>query len=159
MWTCSKCKTKYPKESMILYKNQKFCQECYKKKLKDEEFFNFICLLFGLKSPGPKIYSQRKKLRENYGYTDETIMKTLSYLFEVKHCNKAFESLGLINPKNVEEAISYYKKEEYKNKKILDALKQTKEELQIFNVPLLKENNNKLKNKIDLDNLLLDLEE
>lgn len=110
--TCCYCKQKYPREEIIYYGSQenplKYCPACYKEKRAREKFYDFVCELFGIRAPGPKIYAQRKKLKENFGYSDETIMQTLEYLYKVENYKKGFESLGLVNPQNVDKALSYF---------------------------------------------------
>ncbi len=118
--TCSECSKQkkenklYPRDEIINYKGQNYCPKCYAEKLEKEKFSEFICNLFGLKAPGPVIYSQRKRLKEKYYYTDETIMKTLRYIYDIKKCNKLVESLGLVTPENVEAARKYFNREEKK---------------------------------------------
>ena len=73
--TCSECSKQkkenklYPRDEIINYKGQNYCPKCYAEKLEKEKFSEFICNLFGLKAPGPVIYSQRKRLKEKYYYT------------------------------------------------------------------------------------------
>lgn len=123
--TCCSCKEKIPREQIIYYGSKenlmKYCPECHKEKISREKFYNFICELFGIKAPGPKIYAQRKKIKAAYGFTDETIMKTLDYLFNVKKLNKGFESIGLVNPQNVEEARKYFEEKKKKEEKLREA--------------------------------------
>ena len=112
--TCAECSKqkreikKHPRKEIINFNGRNLCPNCYKQAKENEEFKIFICELFGVKSPGPKIYSQRKRLKEQYGFSDTTIMRTLEYIFRVKKMNKAFESLGLVTPAMVEEAHQYY---------------------------------------------------
>lgn len=111
--TCSECSRLklpvkvYPRGEIIIFNNRKLCPKHYKEAVENEKFNNYICELFGIKSPGPLIFTQRKRLNEQ-GFTDETICHTLDYLFNVKKLNKAFESLGLINSQTVEEAYNYH---------------------------------------------------
>ena len=125
--TCCACHEKFPREQIVYYGSQqnqlKYCPSCYTEKREREKFSNFVCELFGIKAPGPKLYSQRKKLKETYGFTDDTILQTLEYLFRVKHFNKGFESLGLVNPQSVDEAKRYFKKQ----KEELEKMKQVEE--------------------------------
>ena len=123
--TCCSCKEKIPRDQIIYYGSKenlmKYCLEFPKEKISREKFYNFICELFGIKAPGPKIYAQRKKIKAAYGFTDETIMKTLDYLFNVKKLNKGFESIGLVNPQNVEEARKYFEEKKKKEEKLREA--------------------------------------
>ena len=98
---------------------------------------------------GEFIYSQRKKLKTAYGFTDETIMKTLDYLFNIKKLNKGYESLGLINPQTVDEAKRYFE-EKKKNEEKLKAAEQTRVEKIIIPV---KKKERKV-DLIDIDALL-----
>lgn len=152
LWTCSVCKERAKKETMIEYKSKKYCLHCYEEKTERERFINYICRLYGIKSPGPLIYSQRKRLRETYGYTDDVLIKTLYYMFEVKNMNKSYESLGLINPANVNEALEYYKNQNIKQSSILQKIEQSHDNIKIINIPL-KEKKEKEQEDIDLENL------
>ena len=66
---------------------------------------------------------ERKKLKTTYGFTDETIMKTLDYLFNVKKLNKGYESIGLVNPQTVEEAKNYFEEKKKNEEKLKEAEK------------------------------------
>ena len=128
--TCAECSKqkrdikKYPRGEIIEHNGRKLCPACYKQAVENEKFRIFICELFGVKSPGPKIYTQRKRLKEEYGFTDETIMRTLEYIFRVKKKNKSFESLGLVTPAMVEEAHQYHLKQKALEKVVnLDEIK------------------------------------
>lgn len=118
--TCAECSKqrrdikKYPRNEIIVYNSRKLCPACYAQAVENEKFKMFICELFGVKSPGPKIYTQRKQLKEKYGFSDTTIMRTLEYVFRVKKMNKAYESLGLITPRMVDEAYEYHKSQKGK---------------------------------------------
>ena len=124
----------------------KYCPDCYKDKIEREKFYQYICELFGIRAPGPKIYAQRRKIKENYGFTDETIMKTLDYLFKVKKMDKGFESIGLVNPKTVDEAKDYYE-----SKKVVVV-----NENKVEKIIVPTNDNKKKKDLIDLDNLSLE---
>ena len=147
--TCCSCKEKIPREEIIFYGSQenqmKYCPTCYQEKRKREIFYDFVCELFGIRSPGPKIYSQRKRLKDSYGYSDEVIMKTLEYLYKIKKLNKGFETLGLVNPKNVDEALCYFadiekEKEKMANfepkkiKKIIVPVKPSERKVELINL-------------------------
>ena len=148
--TCCYCHKKFPREEIIFYgssKNQmKYCPDCYKDKIEREKFYQYICELFGIRAPGPKIYAQRRKIKENYGFTDETIMKTLDYLFKVKKMDKGFESIGLVNPKTVDEAKDYYE-----SKKVVVV-----NENKVEKIIVPTNDNKKKKDLIDLDDLSLE---
>lgn len=105
---CAECKQDIRKEEMLQYASPTgktllwYCKECYEEKLARERFSNKVCQIFQLKSPGPVIWTQRKRLREKYGYTDDAIVDCLEFLYDVKKVNKLAETLGLVNPRNME---------------------------------------------------------
>lgn len=151
LWTCCECRERAKKETMIEYKSKKYCNHCYELKLEKERFVNYVCKLFGIKSPGPIIYSQRKRLKEIYGYTDDVLIKTLSYLFEVKGMNRAYETLGLINPINVDEALKYYKNQKINQEQILRNIEKSQKDIKVITIPLNKKKEDK--KDIDVDKL------
>ena len=73
-------------------------------------------------------------------------MKTLDYLFKVKKMDKGFESIGLVNPKTVDEAKDYYE-----NKKVVVV-----NENKVEKIIVPTNDNKKKKDLIDLDNLSLE---
>ena len=70
---CAGCKQDIHKNEMIQYSSLSgkttlwYCKSCYEEKLARERFSNKVCEIFGIKSPGPVIWAQRKKIREKYG--------------------------------------------------------------------------------------------
>lgn len=119
---CFVCKLSFEKETLINYNANNYCKKCYEEKRAAERFADFVCRLFSIKSPGPKIYSQRKMLKQKYGFTDDTIVMALDYLFNIKKLDKSFESLGLINPESVDEARSYFASINSKAKNLKESL-------------------------------------
>ena len=106
---CYGCKQDIRKDEMIQYGSLSgkstywFCRTCYEERLARERFQTKVCQIFGLKSPGPVIWTQRKRLRDMYGYTDDAIVDCLDYIYHVKHMNKLKESLGLVGPRSMAE--------------------------------------------------------
>ena len=106
---CHDCKQSFRKDEMLQYASVNgkniywYCKDCYEEKLARERFQHKVCQIFGLKSPGPLIWTQRKRLRDKFGYTDDAIVDCLDYIYHVKHMDKLKESLGLINPRSMEE--------------------------------------------------------
>ena len=104
---CHGCKESIHKSEMIQYSTLSgkttywFCKNCYEEKIARERFQNKVCEIFGIKSPGPLIWTQRKRLKETYGYTDDAIVDCLEYIYNVEHLTKLKESLGLVNPRNM----------------------------------------------------------
>ena len=106
---CFGCKQDIRKEEMIQYSSPSgktshwFCKACYEDKLARERFQTKVCQIFGIKMPGPLIWTQRKHLIDTYGYTDDAIVDCLEYIYNVEHMNKLKESLGLVNPRSMAE--------------------------------------------------------
>ena len=104
---CQGCKQDIHKSEMIQYFTPSgktsywYCKSCYEEKIAREKFQNKVCEIFGIKSPGPLIWTQRKRLRDTYGYTDDAIVDCLEYIYNVEHMNKLKESLGLVNPRSM----------------------------------------------------------
>ena len=106
---CYGCKQDIHKDEMIQYTTVSgktsywFCKKCYEEKIAREKFQIKVCEIFGIKTPGPLIWTQRKKLRDTYGYTDDAIVDCLEYIYNVEHMKKLKESLGLVNPRSMSE--------------------------------------------------------
>lgn len=112
--TCSSCKQKVPRETIINYHSVNYCPKCYREKLAREAFADTVCAIFHIRAPGPRIWTERKRLRENFGYSDEVIIFTLEYLYNVLEKKAISESIYLVNPTNVELAAAYWKKQKEK---------------------------------------------
>ena len=111
-----------------------------------------VCTIFGLKSPGPIIWTQRKRLRDQYGYTDDAIVDCLDYLYSVEHRKILTESLGLVAPWSMEKMRDWKKKKQAQASGLAAAIANTTVNEKLITI---KENNNK-KKEIDLDEGLLD---
>ena len=139
--TCAFCgeKTVDKKSSnYIRYKDKNFHKECGLKQQEKDNFFKYVCEIFKLKSPGPKIYSQANSFVQYKHYTYKGMQYTLEYIYKViqKKDNQPFDakSIGLI-PYYYEEAKKYFTKIEIKkenNQKILNNITSNQ---QIINVP------------------------
>lgn len=127
---CYGCKQEFRKSELIEYtglmaqKGQWYCEKCLQEKLDREAFAMKVCQIFGLKSPGPVIWTQRKRLRDTYGYTDNLIIECLDYIYNVKYFRKLKESLGLITPKMVAEMKQYRSMEKARAGSITAAMAQ-----------------------------------
>lgn len=125
---CAGCKKDFPKVEMVEYFSPSgktsnwFCPKCLAEKQGREYFSQRICYIFNLKSPGPIIWTQRKRLQDTYGYTDETILECLDYMYNVENYRKLSETLALVTPTNVEKMKKYKRNEEYKKTVLLDNL-------------------------------------
>ena len=105
---CYECKQQFRYAELIDYASpgsvtmHSYCAKCLKEKQSRDEFSKTVCSIFGLKVPGPRIWTERKRLYEKYGYTDETLIECLKYLYNVENKKKLAESLCLITPITVE---------------------------------------------------------
>ena len=155
---CSGCKQEFRKDEMIQYATLSgkttywFCKNCYEDKLAREKFSNKVCEIFGIKSPGPLIWTQRKRLRDEYGYTDDAIVDCLEYIYNVEHMNKLKESLGLVNPRSMANMKAWRADKKARAGSITAAVStmETKE----YIVPI--QERKKVKKEINLDDGLFD---
>lgn len=138
---CYNCKESFLKTSMTEIfsasgkTSQWYCAKCANEKHAREAFFNKVCQIFGLKAPGPRIWTERKRLQDTYGYTDNTIIDCLDYIYNIKKMKKLSESLALIQPSMVDEMLAYKKQEENESNKIVASMDTTMRE---YVVPLPK---------------------
>lgn len=104
---CAGCKESFRKEELVQYFSSTgktsawYCHDCLLEKQAREKFFLKVCQIFCLKAPGPRIWTERKRLRDKYGYTDDTIVDCLDYIYNVQKKDKLTESLALVNPTSV----------------------------------------------------------
>lgn len=106
--TCAICKEKLPALEALRYKDNKwYCKACFAEKANREWFSSQICLIFGIEAPGQRLWTDRKRLQNTYGYTDKVIIETLRYITEVKHIKLKVVSLGLVTPTMVDEMVAY----------------------------------------------------
>lgn len=86
---CHGCKQSFRKSELIDYASPgaktmySYCSKCLEEKHSRENFSNKVCSIFGIKTPGPLIWTQRKRLQDTYGYTDDIIVECLDYLYNV----------------------------------------------------------------------------
>ena len=157
---CVECEQYFPKEQMVKYASpraktlQWYCPKCLAEKKETEAFTEKVCSIFGIKMPGRRVWQDRKELKEQYGYTDQTLIDCLDYLYTVKKMKKSSVSLILIknNPSIVNEMFEYKIKEKEKAQQIVEAIKiPTKE----YIVPI-QENTEKKTEKWNLEDWLDD---
>ena len=112
-YKCYGCKESFLKENMTYYTGfgaqtgHYYCSKCYEERCNREYFADKVCEIFGLKSPGPRIWAERKRLREKLGYTDKTIVDCLEYLYKIEKKKKIAESLTLVTPSSIAKMIEY----------------------------------------------------
>lgn len=105
---CHGCGENFLRDQLIDYASPNaktlysYCQKCYKEKIAKDKFSEKVCSIFGLKKPGPRIWQDRKRIQEKYGYTDDVIVDCLDYIYNIKKLKKLSESLCLVTPLNVE---------------------------------------------------------
>lgn len=155
---CAGCKQDFRKDELIQYSSITgktsywYCKNCYEEKLSREKFVNKVCEIFGLKSPGPLIWTQRKQLKEKYGYTDDSIIECLDYIYNVEHMGKLKESLGLVGPRSMRNMKAWKADKQVRAGSIAAAIANTTTTEYI--VPV-RENVSK-REEINLDDALLD---
>ena len=153
---CHECKEVFRREELIEYASPNaktsfhYCPKCYEEKLARENFSQTVCKIFGLKAPGPRIWKERERLRDSYGYTDETIAECLKYVYEVCGAKKLTESLCLVTPTNVEKMMQRKRAQEFR-KNLLDRAMETEFNYEFIDV---RENDKEKEQKLnDLNTL------
>lgn len=130
---CYGCKEEFRREELTGFcafgakNSHNFCHKCLQERMERDKFATAICILFGLKAPGPRIWSERQRLREKYGYTDDVIIDCLNYLKEVEHTKFFAESLYLVQPQTVERMEAYRMKQQILSQQLIDAFNTIKE--------------------------------
>ena len=155
---CHGCKQDIRKEEMIQYTSLNgktsywFCKTCYEEKMARERFQTKVCQIFGIKMPGPVIWTQRKKLRDTYGYTDDAIVDCLEYIYNVQKKKILSESLVLVGPKSMAQMKAWRADQKARAGGIAAAIAHT--EMKEYVVPI--KENKKKREEINLDDALLD---
>lgn len=155
---CHECKDKFRRDELISYATLRsktaynYCKNCYQEKLARERFSEKVCNIFGIKAPGPRIWTERKRLKDTYGYTDDVLIDCLDYIYKVEKKKKFSESLCLINPTLVDKMMSYKRREQNKNNKIVSAINMQTNEYFVS----IKENTEKKNNKWNPDDWLFE---
>jgi len=155
---CHGCKQDILKDEMVQYSSLTgktsywYCHNCYEEKLARERFQIKVCQIFGIKSPGPVIWTQRKRLREEYGYTDDAIVDCLDYIYNVEHMNKLTESLGLVGPRSMSNMKKWRATKQAQASSLVAAMVNMKTKEYIVPVQEKK----KKKEEINLDDALLE---
>lgn len=155
---CCMCKKSFRKDEMVKYASlrakheQWYCTECLREKREREMFSDKVCEIFGLKSPGPRIWTERQRLRETYGYTDNIIVECLDYMYNVRKMRKLAESLALVTPRSVEEMRQYKRSEKGTAGGIIAAMQVP----DIIEEVTIEENTSSNKTEVDWDALLND---
>lgn len=128
---CYGCRQEFRKSELVDYTSpaakisHSYCPNCLKEKQEREAFSEKVCSIFGIKSPGPRIWNDRKRLIEKFGYTDDIIIDCLDYVYNVEKQDKKVESLYLVNPVSVERMRKFKRDLEAENRQIARALSHT----------------------------------
>ena len=155
---CHGCGQDINKNEMLQYSTLSgktsywYCKDCYEERLARERFQTKVCTIFGIKSPGPRIWTERKRLMDAYGYTDDAIVDCLDYIYNVEHMNKLTESLALVNPRSMTNMKSWRAFKKAQASGIAASIANT--EMKEYIVPV-RENTTK-KKEINLDDALLE---
>ena len=155
---CYECKVQFRREELIDYAApgtktmHSYCAKCLAEKHAREAFANKVCTIFGLKAPGPRIWKERERLQNNYGYTDQIIIDCLDYIYYVEKKKKLAESLCLVQPYMVEKMMRYKTTKEHEAANIARA---AQTEVKEYIVPI-KENTSIKKESWDPDEWLED---
>lgn len=159
-YKCYGCKQFFRKEELVEHASNRakelhrYCPKCLKEKQDSEFFADKICEIFGIKAPGPLIYTQRKRIKQEYGYTDQTIIDCLEYIYNVEWKKKLSESLYFVKPEYVEKMLKYKQNKETEEHQIVNAIGAFKTEEHI--VPIKEIENNKTSVYDNIDEWLND---
>ena len=155
---CYECKEKFRIEELVDYAGPRakvmhsYCPNCLKEKQSRDKFSDKVCAIFGLKGPGPRIWTERKRIIQTYGYTDDTIIDCLDYIYNIEKKKVLSESLCLVKPPMVDKMMRYKRAKENESFKLAQAMNMETVE---YIVPI-KENNVSNKVILDPDTLLED---
>lgn len=121
----------------IRYRDKNYHKQCAQLQQEKDDFYQYLCLMLGLKAPGPRIYSQANSFISKYHFTYSGMKKTLYYLYEVKKHKDPYsienKTIGLI-PYCYEEAQAYFNKIEYKKEQAESKNKISQTHEKIINV-------------------------
>lgn len=125
---CYGCKEQFRIEELVDYAGSRakimhaYCHSCLKEKQSRDKFSDKVCAIFGLKSPGPRIWTERKRIIQDYGYTDDVIIDCLDYIYNVEKKKKLAESLCLIKPPMVDKMMRYKRAKENEGLQLAQAI-------------------------------------
>ena len=149
---CSLCGLGVLKAEAVRYKNKNYHADCKEKKVEKEELSEYICRLFSLKAPGPRINTQLKSFFEKYpNYTYKGIKQALEFFYEVqkKPKEKANQGIGIV-PYVYVSAQEYFNNISLRQERVAEALSNSLN-VQTQNIVVKKQE--KEKKLYDLNNL------
>lgn len=121
---CSLCGNGVLKVDAQRHKNKNYHAECLAQQIDKEDLTDYICRLFSLKAPGPRIYTQIKTFFDKYpNYTYKGIKQALVYFYEVqnKPIDKANQGIGIV-PYVYDSAQEYYNNISMRQERVATAL-------------------------------------
>lgn len=157
-YKCFSCKELFPVNNLTKHAGtnakefHRYCAKCLAEKQERERFSDTVCHIFGIKSPGPRIWTERKRLILTYGYTDDIIINCLKYLYDIEHLKKLQETIYLVNPTNVDKMLKWQREQAAKAALIGAATNVSTKE---YIVPV-QENNKVIKKELNPDDWLND---
>ena len=112
---CYKCHYSFRAEELVSYCTitskvaHKYCPKCLEWVQADERFRMEVCRIFGLKGPsvGAQINNEREKLMTEYGYTMDTIIECLRYVYDIKKIKPKKATLYFVTPSMIDEMMKY----------------------------------------------------
>lgn len=150
---CSLCGNGVFKADAQRHKNKNYHVECLEVQLAKEELVDYICRLFSLKAPGPRIYTQIKTFLDKYpNYTYKGIQQALVYFYEVqkKPIEKANQGIGIV-PYVYDSAQEYYNNISMRQERVATELSSA---LSVVSKEIIvKKKEKKQKNLYDMENL------
>ena len=156
---CFTCKQEFRPEELVYYtpltakSGHYYCAKCLEAKHQREHFSDAVCIIFGTKSPGPRIWSERQRLLEA-GYTDNIIIDCLDYVYNVKHYKIYAESLCVVTPEMISEMLMYKRKQREDELKTQEAMNMKTEAPQIKKIVVKPRENKGQKKKLNPDDFL-----
>jgi hypothetical protein len=124
---CSFCGQGVIKLEAQRYKNKNYHSNCAELQKQKDELTEYICRLFSLKAPGPRIYAQIKSYLEKYPYyTYAGIKQALVYFFEIqkKSIDKANQGIGIV-PYVYDDAQEYFNRITIRQERVATELSDT----------------------------------
>lgn len=153
---CYECKELFPRDQLVAYASpdakvmHNYCPKCLQEKQMREAFAAKVCQIFGIKNPGPRIWTERKRIQNTYGYTDQVLIDTLDYIYNVENKKKLADSLCLITPTTVDKMMAHKKNEENKGIGLIAAAQVKLTE----HVVPIKENTSCKNHRVNIDDFL-----
>lgn len=150
---CAGCKEDFRKTELVEYSSATgktsnwYCPKCLEEKQARERFSNKVCQIFGIKAPGPVIWTQRKRLIAEYGYTDDAIIDCLEYIYNVENKKKLSESLYFVKPDMMEKTRAWKNQQAAKASSFAAAIANT--ETREYVVPVRENKKKRVETQLD----------